>query len=431
MEDHGRHVVRPEPAGAPSPTADKTPLSLLSTWTSFKNQPVGHRVVYVYAIVFLVWLLLTTKMLMTTSLVYMFRTRDQARQQYLVATADRLAIRASDILAYGLAARDAIDYAVQHQRYYDPMDYEALRAAAEPIFVQAPHLHAVDVAFTDRPDSISMLRLYDITPVGATPDAGVLMQSDASDCRSKLGPLGCSAAEVAPQKPWYEAGLALQDGSFRWVPHPGFIHTAGTANDTCNLGGRCLGGEVDNADTVAWSPAYTLVFRSLFPGTYGTLAVIARAVLDVGALRLGGDFDDGGRLGDYGAALLCDVEGSVIAAAALGAQVRVLSSAMLQFRKAWELVHADWADDLSTAWSQLSAGGVREHKTRRFRFVGEQLSARGLGNFYVIVVADSSPFNDDTLMDLGTFAMVWSWCPYPFLAMIWGGYACAMRRRQQ
>lgn len=398
---------------------------------SVMRQPAGHKVLYSNALVFLIWLFFTMCLLMTTSLVYLLSTRDQSRQRYLLATSDRLAITASGVLAYGIAARDAIDYAIQHQRYFDPLDYEALRAAAEPIFAQTPHLNAMNFAFNDRSESISMRRLFDVTPVGDGPQSGVLMQSDASDCRIKLGLVGCLAAEEAILQPWYEAGLAMQESAYEWMMPPEFVLASTSVNASCNLGGRCLFGDAQDADMVFWTPAYALVFRSVFPGTYGSLSIIGRVVLDVGFLRSRGDFlEDGGRLGENGAALICDVDGTLIAAANLGSQVRVLASASLQFLKVWEVVDAEWSDDLQQAWPELPTGGVKEHVSGRFGFVCKQLPARGLDNFFVLLVTDRTPFNDNTLTDLGVFAVTWAWCPYPFLVIVWGVYAYVERKNR-
>ena len=43
------------------------------------------------------------------------------------------------------------------------------------------------------------------------------------------------------------------------------------------------GALVASARAVAWAPAHSLIFRSVFPGSRGNLSVIARAVVEAGA----------------------------------------------------------------------------------------------------------------------------------------------------
>lgn len=47
--------------------------------------------------------------------------------------------------------------------------------------------------------------------------------------------------------------------------------------------GAVGGALVASARAVAWAPAHSLIFRSVFPGSRGNLSVIARAVVEAGA----------------------------------------------------------------------------------------------------------------------------------------------------
>merc|ERR1711981_570055 len=100
--------------------------------------------------------------------------------------------------------------------YFEPMDYTAVRTTLEPVFAGFPSLRAVDLAFTDRNDSITIRRLVnDYEAVGSfmsmergkinvryLGSAAIAMQSSAADCHL-LGERGCSSSAPASSQRWH------------------------------------------------------------------------------------------------------------------------------------------------------------------------------------------------------------------------------------
>lgn len=136
-----------------------------------------------------------------------------------------------------------------------------------------------------------------------------------------------------------------------------------------------------------WLTAYSLVFRSVFPGTRGKLSVVGRATLSIDGLRSGGALATG--LGDGLSAsslvVVCDSAGVVVAAQEPGLQLLVESpSGRVRFRKAWEM-EGPWASGLSPGAFQAAGTSF---DAEGFHVAVVPLLGRGLEGFFVVVAVE-------------------------------------------
>jgi len=371
------------------------------------------------------WFTLSSVLLILFGVQYDGLVVDQDRTRYVESAADRAACAAANVLVAGLGARDAVDSAIQSKLYFEPLDYVSLRAAMEPVFAGFPSLRAVDLAFTDREDSISIRRLMgDVASVGsfrsmermtinAHAHAALAMQSSAQDCLA-LGERGCLSSAQARNQRWHHLASGLWGGEeldgfrepgeevFRWDNQPGFI-----AADPAR-GGR--------ADSIEWSPAYSLLFRVSFPGTSGNLSVLGRSVTDLSSLRADEHLSDLA-LGPKGAIYICDRAGKLLAAAQPGQQAFVQKqSGVFRFRHISEL-EAPWAAELKDF-----NGQGRSFSSSGFYVVVKPLGGRGMGNFAAVVAAQRDMFVDTRLTPILTSANVVSVLPYPVFILNIVGY---------
>lgn len=394
---------------------------------------------------FIFWGLLASAMLFFFVIQYTGAAVNDVRSRYVAARAQQVASRMAKVLNAALAARDALDYAVQRKLYYDPLDSTAIQLALQPVMSAEPFLRSVDLGFDSRNESLTVHRHL--------AGGGLLVQSDEPDCFQKLGPLGCLSAQPARQQLWYRQGLGLPGGaaaeqssdvtgnlvdSFDWVDSPGFV--PGGANAT-GQGATLVGTDGDRSfgvpgDTgwsgggcpaVAWASAYSLVFRSTFPGTGGALSVIGRVTLEVDQLSAA-DLLQTDRLGRQGAVYICDSSGFVVVAAQPGEQLFAIApSGRLRFRRVWELSHS-WAKDLRL--EDFLAQEQQSLLINGFHVTLVPMTARGLRHFRTVVVAEKEPFVDNTLARVCTLAEVWVAMPYP-LALLSACGAVLLRKFQR
>jgi len=365
------------------------------------------------------WFVCATIFLILGAHMYRGEAVDEACARYVAAAADRVNAHAASVLTAALAARDAVDYAVQRKFYFEPMDYATARSALEPVFAATAALRAVELAFTDRNDSITVQRLSRVSL--ADSPTGIVIQSSAADC-FQLGPMGCSGSAPARAQRWYALGfeIPVKDGGFaegettasidpfRWDDRPGFVPLRAVRSD----GTHTLGSNF----SFGWAPAYALIFRSLLPGTRGELSVIGRAVLEVSELRAGGQLMDITGLGAEGGTYICDLGGSVVGAQTLGTLAHVQeSTGLARFRKIWELDRA-WAKGLSSGDFGTSAG--KEFETDGFHVAIAPLRGRGLRSFFVVAAGERRHFVDDNLAQSTVAGEVLVCVPYPAAAIL-------------
>lgn len=369
----------------------------------------SHRIVNLLVCAGLSWAVSAVALLLLAIQRYGSSAVDQERRRYITAAAERVGFRAATVLSSGLAAHDAIRYAVRRRLYYDPLDYQAARAALAPVFAALPSLRAVDLAFSDRNESITLRRLLGDN----SPGLGVqlLEQSDADDCADALGVTGCTSALPSRVQPWFALAQQLPPAEdamldiFQWDDGPAFVPATSS------------GGSAKAVMSVAWAPSYSLVFSSVFPGTRGLRSIVGRATLEVTGVQGEGDLIDVERLGPTGSIYVCDVSGAVIGAAKLSQQVVVESpTARVRFRRAWEL-QEPWAPSLAAA--DFAAAEERHLTAAGFRVAVVPLRGRGMGHFLAVVAAESGTFFDSRIGTLGTAAIGLAIMPAPAAVVIY------------
>lgn len=355
---------------------------------------------------------------------------DQVR--YASSAAERAAVNAAAVLSAGVAARDAIDYAVVSKLYFEPFDYAAVRAAVEPVFAGFPSLRSVDLAFDGSENYITVRRLLHHNEavgsfmsmsrdeINVRQETALVMQSSAPDCTT-LGERGCLSSANATKQRWFRLASGLWGGEeangfrkagdevFRWDEQPGFV-----PRDPSRGG---------SAANVEWSAAYSLVFRSSFPGSSGKLSVVGRAVTDLAGLRAEEQLVDL-ELGPNGAIFVCDGSGSLLAAAGAGQQALAQKGGTFRFKKIGE-VGAGWAQ-------QLKDYNGKEQMFLHDSYVVavQPILGRGLANFSAVVAAQRDMFIDERLTPMLDGAQLVAVIPYPvaFLTIM---LLVAWRNRQR
>mmetsp|Transcript_45901 Transcript_45901/g.109320 ORF Transcript_45901/g.109320 Transcript_45901/m.109320 type:complete len:555 (-) Transcript_45901:53-1717(-) len=422
--------------------------TVLSRWIFRPSTSTPEeRMVLGVMIFFFAWLLLASAALMLNSIFYHSTVVDEARARYLWTCAERAARQAEAVLSVALLVRNALHYSVSRQLYYDPLDYQAARAAVEPVFLATPSLRSVELAFTDRAESISFIRQYRRPPTTASE---LIMQSDAEDCAT-LGPLGCSPEMPARERPWFDASLELRnwhDASdakdyyyysyysvetasrgFMWLDEPSFLPYVNIVSNGTRQE------EVVHQDGMAWTTASSLVFRAIFPGTSRHVSVLGHAVVESSGLRTTFDLRDEATLGSQGGIFICDRAGNMVAVHDSGGQVlKESGSGTIRFRHLSELTE-DWASALHTKLSRSAMQTGRTHALAEgFDVVSVPLPSSQLAHFTVVVAAQRDPFVDGALEGMTNVAYTVVWLPIPFVALvfaIWCGHREVGRRRKQ
>merc|ERR1712151_270257 len=99
-----------------------------------------------------------------------------------------------------------------------------------------------------------------------------------------LGDRGCLAAAPAKEQRWHAYASGLWGGEetdglqhahvemYRWDDRPGFVPQDPSRSTLMS-------------PSVAWSPAYSLLFRIPFPGSKGKLSLLGRSVTELSELR--------------------------------------------------------------------------------------------------------------------------------------------------
>jgi len=189
------------------------------------------------------WVIFTLILLFSSAHIYENYTLHDDRFRYTISAVERIKNDAASIMSEAFIVHDAIKYSVNRKFYFEPRDYVGARRMLEPLFAATPALRAVDLAFSNRTESISVRRLLDDPGVDAgelqgPPPVTVLVQTDSVDCLKKLGPLGCLRAESAIKRQWYELGRSLNghsenpddpgslEAEFSWFSMPTFVPRA-------------------------------------------------------------------------------------------------------------------------------------------------------------------------------------------------------------
>ncbi|CAJ1375734.1 unnamed protein product [Effrenium voratum] len=358
------------------------------------------------------WVGAVSVLLMIVALRYTGTVVDVARERYILAAAERVGSEAAQIFGAAYAARDALDYAVQRQYYFEPLDYDSLSLALEPVFAARQPLRAVDIAFDTRNVSMTLRRV-----IGEGVRKPLLVQSDAEDCFEKLGRFGCMDGPPVRGMQWYQIGAGLPGGQeadntsrfmgpprgYEWAPGPGFVPDV-------------EGALVESATAVAWSPAHSLIFRSVFPGSSGQLSIIARAVVEVTGLASDDRLDDSENLGQIGAVFICDVAGTLLATLMPGQKAIVDSNGVGHFRMAWEI--GGWASALSVeSFQEARAEGFISFKAPGNIHVAI-LAVRGNDHFFVVVASERSAYADAPMELICNIAQGIVVSPYPAAMLV-------------
>jgi len=347
------------------------------------------------------------------------------RERYAAAAAERLCVQAAGLLTSAIAVRDALSYAIERNLYVEPMDYRAIARALEPTFAASRAAWAVDLGFIGRNASVTVRR-----QLSNVSDAAMIVQSDAPDCRSALGKLGCLSADTVPAKAqhWYTLALALPGGqeleqdyrvgaiteansAFTWMDGPSFVALDPNVTSPFLAGGS-------SQNHVPWEAAYSLVFRILFPGSAGTASLVGRILLKLTPLRQPELLSDP-RLGEQGFLFVCDDSGALLAASKPGYQVvREAPTGTVRFRRAWEL-DFPWASHLQEADFQ---GGHRSFDAEGFHVAVAPVRGRGMERFYALVVAEKTAFVDNGFGAMSIVSQVLALLPYPVGYLIYLAY---------
>lgn len=360
------------------------------------------------ACILVTWIGSVSVLLMMVALRYNGPVVDLAREGYVLAAAERVGSEAVQVLGAADAARQVVDYAVQRQLYFEPQDYDGVRLALEPVFAARKPLRAVDMTFDTRNVSITLRRV-----VGAGIDR-LLVQSDSEDCFEKLGRFGCLDGAPFREMSWFQIGLKLPGGqeadnstgppmSFQWNEGPGFVpHVEGAL--------------VQSARAVAWSPAHSLIFRSVFPGSRGNLSVIARAVVEVTEVASEDRLDDKETLGDLGAIYVCDASGTLISTLMPGQKALIESpTGAAHFRSMWEL--SGWAAEVGKQYFEEA----RQSGTSSFQAGTVHVAiraVRGNHHFFVVAASQRNAFADPSMELICSAAQGIVVSPYPAVAIV-------------
>jgi len=390
--------------------------SRCSKWLSKIPRPTPVQIVLgMIGSVVLSWVLVMTVFLAILSDRYLLTIVDTTRDRYVLSSSQRVGAKVAQVLEGAHGARQAIDYAVQRQLYFEPLDYDALRMALEPAFAAFVSLRAVDIGFDTKNDSLTIRR-----QIGSGAQKELLVQSDALDCFEKLGRYGCLSAPSAREEQWFKLGLDLPGGmeadnhsdileekltNFRWADGPGFVpHYAADI--------------VANGTAVAWATAQSLIFRSVFPGTSGQLSLIARAVVEVTDFRAKNSLVDTERIGEAGAIFVTDALGTLLACQMPGEQALILPvSGATRFRKIWELGDVGWAESLNEA-TFANAPNEQSFKVDSVQVAIRKFTGRGNGHFFTVVVGDRIPFVDAAMQLICETSSIVVWAPYPSVAVV-------------
>mmetsp|Transcript_16289 Transcript_16289/g.28477 ORF Transcript_16289/g.28477 Transcript_16289/m.28477 type:complete len:557 (+) Transcript_16289:85-1755(+) len=370
-------------------------------------------VICILAAIVLGWILVISVFLGYLSGRYKNELVDMTRDRYVLSASQRVGAKVVKVLEAAHGARQAVDYAVQRQLYFDPLDYDALRMALEPAFAAFVPLRAVDVAFDAQNDSLAIRR-----QIGTGAKKDLLVQSDAHDCFEKLGRYGCLSAPPARGMPWYQLGLELPGGmeadnhsdiltsrimDFRWADGPGFVPDA-------------IADIVGNGTAVAWAPAQSLIFRSVFPGTSGQLSLIGRAVVQVTGFSADDALLDTKHVGQKGAVYVTDALGTLLATFLPGQQALVLPTVgVTRFRMIWEL--GGWASHLDEKHFK-DAPQSQSFKADVMQVAITKFTGTGNGHFFIVVVGERLPFVDQAMEMICEVSSMVVWSPYPSCSVV-------------
>lgn len=365
------------------------------------------------------WVLVMCGLLAMSAIRYNGGSVDLTRARAASILTKRVGNEAAGVFMGALSARDAMDYAIQRKLYVDPMDVLRARIALEPVFAAVYPLLAVDLAFTLMNESLSFRRMPERVGGNAS-GAGlasiVLTQTDHRSCRNRevFSHNGCLVQRVpAPNQSWFQVGLGLDAGSeneyrgprpsVQWLGGPGFVPNKRYSTITQR---------VKDADQVSWAPAYSLVFRSVFPGSAGRLSTIGRITVEIASLSTEEWLLDEVRLGVRGKIFICDRLGTLLAAPDPSLLAMIESpSGNVRFRFAWELKE-EWAEVLIAA--DFADGQERQKYAGDFLLTIGPVRGRNMDHFSVLVVTERTPFVEAALTDIG-WAGLWVVAPFPFL----------------
>jgi len=342
-----------------------------------------------------VWALFATGLMAFCAYQYYFVVVDQVREDVVRCSANRVKAEASAFLAQIFNAHDAIHYAIRTKLYYEPMDYAVIERILAPIFVAAPAIHTVDIAFSDRPAAILVRRH------GAE---NILVQSDAEDCW-RVGVLGCSIREVpAKEASWYQQGASLESpegkgghSPFLWFG-PEFVPRESSG-----------GSEGSTYGALIWAPSYSLVFSSIFPGSRGKLSAVGKVTLEISGVS---SVLQDKQLGEGSAVYLVDNAGFIAAALRPGEQILLeAGSGQVRFRRIWE-VPESWAADLKEVFGHDSAAESKKVLGDGTLVIVSPFHSERMQNFRVVIVAERSPFANSILSAACITSFVAAGLPY-------------------
>jgi len=299
--------------------------------------------------------------------------------------------------------------------YFEPMDYAVIERILAPIFVAAPAIHTVDIAFSDRAAAILARRHG---------SESILVQSDAQDCW-KVGVLGCSIREMpAKESAWYQQGAGLErpeggqesHSPFLWFG-PEFVPREAEVTEGSTYG------------SLIWAPSYSVVFSSIFPGTRGELRAVGKVTLEISGVS---SVLQDKQLGDGSAVYLVDNAGIIVAAVKPGQQIVLeKSSASVRFRRIWE-VPEPWSADLEEVFVD-GKKGVESKKVLAdgtlvivSPFHGERMS-----NFRVVIIAQRAPFANSILSAACITSFVAAGLPYLVASAIVAAFVLRERAIQR
>jgi hypothetical protein len=436
---------------------DVSEISAVSSWdpvATFKTRSA----MFGSVCTLLLWSICSMSLLTMSAWLYTGPVVDLDRQRYVESASQRVPAALAVVMSEALMVRDAVDYAVQRKFLFEPLDEVMARSVLEATFAQAYHLRAVDLAFTNRSDSLTLRRVTDMFGIDPGLKQGpapvtMLVQTDAPNCKKILGPLGCSYAAEASEQPWFDVGLSLNGGIesaeassteayFRWMDMPFFVEREvpppteppppkkAVVNWWDGGVSTYRADYVADGGTVEWETAYGLVFRSPFPGTRGFVSAIGRVTFELSSVRKTGRMVDK-LLGpsDQGAIIFCNRNGRVIASLKQGLQAFTqVGVGRVRHRLAWELDFA-WAAQLTEAHFQES--GTVSLDIEGYRVVVSPLRGRGLEPFVVVLAGAKDEFYDVALVALGASAYLIGLAPIPVLVVIgvlYNGYQFIKRK---
>jgi hypothetical protein len=180
----------------------------------------------------------------------------------------RLQLQLERELAAAASTRDSIRYAIRTEAYANPMDYATVTRLLTPIFRKFPLLSQVELAFSDRPSTMTAIR---------DERRSVLIRSDAPDCW-KIAVHGCirklyplfNETQTARSLPWVQEGLLLDSEAVNGFYKGPFA----VFEEMLDLAG--------GKSSMEWYIDYALVFSVQFPVSGTTL--VGRVAVDVRSL---------------------------------------------------------------------------------------------------------------------------------------------------